>query len=164
MHLCVYPVFPLLGLWRDKLSLVHLCFFTLVEPIFCFWLPQCGKGLMHLCLCQVFRLLEALVCSSLSCLVDAKLTVETQCGLVCRSSRQELLETLYAKNISIFPHWARQWPLPQCGLQSPQLSPPKVLDLHMKQLLYAIEQSFLDHADCNFSSSRNNYVCYTNLA
>ena len=52
---------------------------------------------MHLCLCQVFRLLEALVCSTLSCLVDAKLKVDTQCGLVCRSSRQELRETLYAK-------------------------------------------------------------------
>ena len=31
-------------------------------------------------------------------------------------------------------------------------------DLHMKQLSYAIEQSFLDYADCNFSSSQNDYV------
>ena len=96
MHLCICQVFRLLGLWRDKLSLVHLCFFTLVEPNFCFWLPQFGKGLMHLCMCQVFRLLEALVRSTLSCLVDAKLTVETQCGLKCRSSRQELRETSQA--------------------------------------------------------------------
>ena len=39
------------------------------------------------------------------------------------------------RNIGIFPHWARRWPLPQCGFQSLQLSPPKVLDLHMKQLV-----------------------------
>ena len=52
---------------------------------------------MHLCLCQVFRLLAALVCSTLSCLVDAKLTVATQCALVCRSSRQELRDTLHTR-------------------------------------------------------------------
>ena len=46
------------------------------------------------------------------------------------------------RNIGTFPHWARQWPLPQCGFQSLQLSPPSVLDLHVKQLSYAIEQSF----------------------
>ena len=53
---------------------------------------------------------------------------------------------------------------PSVVFPSLQLSQTKVLDFHMKQLSYAIEQSFLDHADCNFSFSQNKYVCSSNLA
>ena len=86
---------------------------------------------------------------TLSCLVDAKLTIDTQCGLVCRSCRQELRETLHARTSesSLIGRGNGRYPsvnFNHCSFH------PKVLDLHVKQLLDAIEQFFLDHADCNF--------------
>ena len=77
--------------------------------------------------------------------------------MLLHSSR--IAQNFTSRNIGTFPHWARQWPLLQCGFQSLQLSPTSVLDLHMRNraVLSWIMQIAIS------ALSQNGYVCYTNF-
>ena len=81
---------------------------------------------MHLRVClSVFRLLKPVYVPLSDVCVDATLTVETQNWYCMSILSSRIALRLYTQKHLYFPHWARQWPLPQCGFQSVQHFPAK---------------------------------------